>query len=117
MLGRIEHPNHSTRDHRKRRFAEISPAGEWSSGRTYSAPEIDAITSVTKYPRRCLNFGVILIFSSCDIWKSTWRRACKVDRYWITFMTSAVVYPRLYVRFICRTCVACVIEGIFDFSR
>src|SRR3954471_9083746 len=35
----IEHAGHSTRDRQKRRFAEISPVGEWSSGRTSAAPE------------------------------------------------------------------------------
>src|SRR4051812_42085846 len=39
----IEHAGHSTRDRQKRRFAEISPVGEWSSGRTPEASETDRV--------------------------------------------------------------------------
>jgi hypothetical protein len=41
---RIEHPDHSTRERKKHRFAKIASAGEWSSGRTSGAPEIDPIS-------------------------------------------------------------------------
>jgi hypothetical protein len=45
---RIEYPEHSTRDHQKLSFAKIPLAGEGLSGRTFQAPEIDAITSITE---------------------------------------------------------------------
>jgi hypothetical protein len=31
---RIEHPTHTTPERQKRHSAEVSPVGEWSSGRT-----------------------------------------------------------------------------------